>query len=60
MNESTEKKIIEPSIYTQLAKKFKVSRDYVSMINTGFRKPTRGKGLKILQALEELKKQSNG
>lgn len=60
MSELTEKKIVEPSIYVQLAKKFGVTEVYVGLINNGNRKPTRGKGLKVRQALEQLKKQSNG
>lgn len=60
MSELTEKKIVEPSIYAQLAKRFEVTEVYVGLINNGHRKAKRGKGLKVRQALEQLKKQSNG
>lgn len=60
MNESAEKKIVEPSTYIRLAKRFDVSTRYVSMINNGRRTPVKGKGLKVRRALEELKEQSNG
>lgn len=60
MKESTEKKIVEPSTYLRLAKRFGVSQNYVSMINNGWRTPVKGKGLKVRRALEQLKEESNG
>lgn len=41
------------SPYTELAKKYDTTYDYVHKIATGVRKPTRGKGLKIKEALEQ-------
>lgn len=54
--ETKSKRIIDTTetVYQRVAKKYNTSAEYVGKINRGFRKPTRGKGLKILNELKQL------
>lgn len=54
MSEPTEKRIVNPSIYAELASRFDVSVNYVQKINHGRRTPVKGKGLKVKEALKRL------
>lgn len=54
--ETKPKRIIDTTetVYQRIAKKYQTSSEYVGKINRGFRQPTRGKGLKILNELKKL------